>query len=350
MTQIATLSEFLDASGVIWRTHDLSRRVTELPASLLREVEQGLRPFPTPRQQKAWLAITFWHPTTAAAQPFIWFVALPLDERGIFQHAALQHFMSIIVDALGAQPTAELTESQQQRLQQNPYIFQPDEGRRAAFHAQISAALGQAPSIHFEHAEAYFTGRSDINWQQLGIQGIHDMAVRSLQQPVVQQYISQHYLGFPEPLQEALCLALEQVILPSPLQQNLLALRTQVASPAVRLRLIRCVSGRANEPALQQWLRQLLTASRNGTDQQELLLVIAARCWSVLQDNTLLELFLTKVAQSNLTLFITLYKELVAIAELRPHCLSLLYQQNLNPSLQHAVLALKQSVRESTHV
>lgn len=350
MTQIATLTEFLDASGVTWRAHDLSRRVMELPPSLLRQVEQGVRPFPTPRQQKAWLAITFWHSTTAAAQPFIWFAALPLDERGMFQHAAMQHFMSIIVEALGQQPTAHLTESQQQRLQQNPYIFQPDEARRAAFHAQISAALSQEPSIHFEHAEAYFSGRSDISWQLLGIQGIHDMAVRSLQQPAIQHYISQHYFSFPEPIQEALSLALEQVILPSALQQNLLALRTEAASLAARLRLIRCVSGRANEPALQHWLRQLLTASSHGAEQQELLLVIAARCWSALQEHRLLELFFTKLAQNDLKLFITLYKELVAITELRPHCLSLLYQTNLAPSLQQAVLALKRSVRESTHV
>src|SRR5690554_2821099 len=210
MTSIATLSEFLDASGVVWQVHDLSRRVTELTPNVLRDVEQGLRPFPTPRQQKAWLAITFWQPKQVK-RPFIWFVALPLDERGAFQHAAMQHFMSIIVDALGEQPTAELTETQEQRLAQNPYIFQPDEARRAAFHAQISASLEHAPSIHFEHAEAFFSGRSDIDWQLLGVQGIHDLAVRNIHQPKVQLFISQNFLNFPEPLQEALSLALEQV-------------------------------------------------------------------------------------------------------------------------------------------
>src|SRR5690554_6489641 len=146
MTNIATLTEFLEASGVEWRVHDLSRRVTELSPELLRAVEKGQRPFPTPRQQKAWLAITFWQTT-----PYIWFVALPLDERGTFQHAAMQHFMSIIVEALGESPTANVSESQDKLLQQNPYIFQPDEARRAAFHAAISVLLQQPPSIHFEH-------------------------------------------------------------------------------------------------------------------------------------------------------------------------------------------------------
>lgn len=353
MTQIATLSEFLNASGVEWRVHDLSRRVKELTPELLGEVEQGTRPFPTPRQQKAWLAITFWTPTTANEQsirPFIWFTALPLDERGAFQHAAMQHFMSIIVEALGEQPTAELTESQEQRLQQNPYIFKPDEARRAAFHAQISAALKQPPSIHFEHAEAYFSGRSDIDWQLLGVQGIHDLAVRNIQQPKVQLFISQNFLSFPEPLQEALSLALEQVILPSALQQNLLALRTQLQSHAALIRLLRSVSGRAAEPALQQWLRQLLADRTQPTEQQELLLVIAARCWEALQDPALLELYFTQVAQADINLFIALYKELVSVTDLRLHCLGLLYQANLNPDLQKALQALKQSVQESQNV
>jgi len=355
MTQIATLSEFLNASGVEWRVHDLSRRVKELTPELLREVEQGTRPFPTPRQQKAWLAITFWTPTTANEQsirPFIWFTALPLDERGAFQHAAMQHFMSIIVEALGEQPTADLTESQEQRLQQNPYIFKPDEARRAAFHAQISAALKQPPSIHFEHAEAYFSGRSDIDWQLLGVQGIHDLAVRNIHQPKVQLFISQNFLNFPEPLQEALSLALEQVILPSALQQNLLALRTQLQSQShsVLIRLLRSVSGRAAEPDLQQWLRQLLAEPSQATEQQELLLVIAARCWEALQEPKLLELYFTQVAQLDINLFVALYKELVSVTELRLHCLGLLYQSNLNLDLQQAFQALKQSVQESQNV
>lgn len=355
MTSIATLSEFLDASGVDWRVHDLSRRVSELSPALLRDVEQGARPFPTPRQQKAWLAITFWQLTQNKPQnssPFIWFAALPLDERGAFQHAAMQHFMSIIVDALGQQPTAELTESQEQRLSQNPYIFQPDEARRAAFHAQISAALEQTPSIHFEHAEAFFSGQSDIDWQLLGVQGIHDMAVRSIQKPQVQAYISQHFLTFPEPLQEALSLALEHVKLPSALQQNLLALRTQVRSPQETVRLLRCVAARADEAAMCQWLRQLLDANneRSTREQEDIFLVIAARCWSALQNPKLLELYFTQVAENDLQLFVQLYKELVAIAELRPYCLGLLYQKNLSPILQSAFTALKQSVRESPHV
>lgn len=346
MTSIATLTQFLEASGVEWRVHDLSRRVTELSPELLRAVELGQRPFPTPRQQKAWLAITFWQST-----PYIWFVALPLDERGAFQHAAMQHFMSIIVEALGETPTADVSESQEQLLKQNPYIFQPDEARRAAFHAAISLQLKQPPSIHFEHAEAFFSGKSDIDWQLLGVQGMHDMARRSLKSPAVQQFIFQQLLRFPSPLQEALCLALEQVKLPSALQHNLLTLQTSLESAEQRQYLLRCVSARADEPATRQWIRKLLK-NPQGTqaEQQDLLLVMAARCWSAFNDAELLTLYFTQVATLNTGLFIQLYRELVAIAELRPLCLGLLYQTNTQPELQKAFAALKQSVQGNEHV
>ncbi|RUO44366.1 hypothetical protein CWE15_04110 [Aliidiomarina taiwanensis] len=346
MTSIATLTEFLEASGVEWRVHDLSRRVTALSPELLRAVELGQRPFPTPRQQKAWLAITFWQTT-----PYIWFVALPLDERGAFQHAAMQHFMSIIVEALGETPTADVTESQEELLKQNPYIFQPDEARRAAFHAAISIQLEQPPSIHFEHAEAFFSGKSDIDWQLLGVQGIHDMAQRSLTAPAVQQFIYQGFLDFPEPLQEALCLALEQVALPSSLQSNLLTLRTKLSTVSQQQKLLRCVSARANEPSTRQWIRQLLQEPQGSqAEQQELYLIMAARCWAAFNDVELLTLYFTQVATLSTELFIQLYRELVAIAELRPFCLGLLYQADVQPVLQEAFTALKQSVARNKHV
>lgn len=345
---IHTLTDFLTASGVQWRVHDLSRRVISLSPTLIQEVEQGLRPFPHPRQQKAWLAISFWQANAAVIpHPYIWFVALPLDERGCFQQAAMQDFMSIVVAAL------EQDHEHNSEKNHNPYIFQPDENRRAAFHAQMSSLLQQPPSIHFETAEAYFLEHGQqLAWQQLGVQGIHDVLVRGLEQSKLQEKITQNFFSYPAPVREALCQALEQTQLPAAFFQQLFALTQQHHSVQNQLLLLRSLSSGAAEPAFQAWLTGLLQASADfsAPQQEELLLIIAARCWPALQQANLLEYYFTLVVEYNPQLFPALYKELVALACLRPLCLAFLHKPHQTPLLQQAIADLTRSLYEPNHV
>lgn len=356
MTTIATLSEFMNASGVEWRVYDLSRRVVPLPAEQLQGVERGELPFPHPRQQKAWLGITFWHPTQED-NPFIWFVSLPLDERGAFQHAAMQHFLSIIVEALGETPTAQPNAEQEARLQQNPYIFQPDETRRAMFHAKVSHDLRRLPSIHYEQAHSYLTGQHvtdngvakgiDDEWQQLGIQGIHDVVVRDLDDRKFQQYLVKHFPLCPTPLQDALTAALEHCTLPNALQNNLLALiqpSQNTEGFALNYALLRTTSARAHERSYQQKFRSVYTLASE-SQQIELITLLAARAWSALSDPDLLQACLLRAAEHSPEFFTQLFREWVSLPELRIFCLAFIRQEHDHEALHRAIAHLVQSAR-----
>ncbi|WP_113906207.1 DUF3549 family protein [Aliidiomarina celeris] len=340
---ISTLSEFMQASGVEWHVYDVSRRVCALPLETLKAIEQGSQPFPYPRQQKAWLGITFWQPTQAD-NPFIWFVSLPLDERGAFQHAAMQHFLSIIVDALGATPTAEPDQQQAERLQQNPYIFQPDEPRRAMFHALVSHDLNRSPSIHFEHAHSFLSGHP-MEWQQVGVQGIYDVMLRCLHEPAIQQHVHTQFQFWPAPVRDTVVAACEHLQLPSALQANLLAQvseQTATEQPELVIALLRATSGRHAERSYRQKIK-LLTRKANSELQLNLITLIAARSWLVLEHPELMHWFFAAAAAHNPQLFVQLFRELVFLPQLRLACLTYIRQQHTDTTVQQAIAQLVKS-------
>ncbi|MCC5856276.1 MAG: DUF3549 family protein [Idiomarina sp.] len=343
MSSITNLSEFLSASGVKWHVFNLSRQVRMMPQEQFVAIEQGQQPFPAPRQQHAWLGVLFWREESQT--PFVWFVKLPLDERGVFQHAALQHFLSIIVEALGQNPTANPSQAQESLLQQNPYIFQPDEHRRAAFHAKAALLLDQPASIHFEAAEAFLSGQTDADWRDLAIQGLHDVAARSLSSTKVQRTISQDFVTWPEPFQQALAQTLEHHELPNTLAQNLIGLLQQEAhasAPPLRENLLRSLTSMSNTAALQKSLLQLLKLEHHDANT---LILIAARHAEALADNVLFKRFMQSVAASDEQLFSQLFKELVMIPSVRMHCLSLLHTPEQPEAIQRGINCLVQSVR-----
>lgn len=354
MQSIDTLSDFLAVAGdnheakTEYRIYDLSRRVQPIAAADFQAIERGERPFPAPRQQQAWLGFVLWS-SVRDSDPYIWFVKLPLDERGLFDHAARQHFLSIIVEALGSDPTLAPTAEQEQRLQQNPYIFVPEEARRAAFHAQVSADLQQPTSIHYEDALAWLQGQKPFeDWENLGVQGIHDALTRNISDSQLQQQIQKNLLTWPVPIQQALMEAMEHQTLPATLAQNLLAQLNSSLPASAQIVLIRSLASQSHTPAMHKAIGRLLRdLPKQETDKLDLLFSLGARCWPALTDTNNLERYMTAAASANSDIFISIFRDLVMLPELRGLLLRLFGSNDLNPELQHALTQLVTRTRGS---
>ncbi|WP_194755843.1 DUF3549 family protein [Aliidiomarina indica] len=356
MQSIDTITDFLTAAGhaaeqqqgskgARFRIYDLSRRVQALGLADFAAIERNERPFPAPRQQHAWLGIVFWS-EQQQNDPYIWFVKLPLDERSLFQHAARQHFLSIIVDALGTDLNSAPSAEQEKRLQDNPYVFQPDEARRAAFHALVRRDLGLPPSIYYEDAQSFFSQEdSPVEWESLGVQGIHDVIARLSHpdqpgQQLLHKRLAQDFLNWPGPIQQTLTEAMEHRQLPAALQNNLLAALEGMFEDALsdsHFALLRATSAQALSNRYQQLVLRLLKTYPNDTD---LLLTIGARAWPALIDYGNLQLYLEQLATTSETIFIQAFRDLVMLPELRPLLLNILRKDDLSPVLQDAIQAL----------
>ena len=341
---VDSISEFLTIADTHYHIFDMGRVVREIPRELFRAIEMGQQPYPTPLQRHAWLAIVFWQRHNDA--PFIWFTKFPLDERGLLNHAARQHFLQIIVEALGRDLTAEATPEQAELLKQNPYLFTPDDTKRAAFHAQVSVLLNHPPSIYYEDVASFLTKPLTSSsssepgavhdWQTLGVQGLHDVAARLAHLPRVTAAVSEHFLQRPAVFQRQLVAALEHQVLPHHLVQNITALLQHECGPdslrhQPRLFLLRSLGASIYDNWLGQrhlkslhylrlYLQQIIEAPLAPEEEADLLVIIAARCWPLLVEQGFRQLVLHQLSLHG-DLFNHVFADLVGLPELRIHLL-----------------------------
>lgn len=362
---VDSISEFLTIADTDYRIFDLGRLVREIPREQFAAIEQGQQPYPTPLQQHAWLAIVFWQRHNS--QPFIWFTKFPIDERGLLQHAARQHFLQIVVEALGRDLTAAATPEQEALLKQNPYLFTPSDAKRAAFHAQVSVLLEHPPSVYFDDVESFLTGNRQPNdWQQLGVQGLHDVAARLSSLPRVSTAISTQFIHWPLEFQRQLASALEHQVLPGHFVQNIIARVHSIAANQANISaqaeplncLIRSLGATLYATqqhqlkpilSLNRTLEQLL-ASEQLTLQQhaDLLVIIAARCWPLLSDKSFRHCYMECLSHQD-SLFQHVFADLVALPELRIELLMMLRDQaQHSPSLSAAFARLQQQMQATT--
>jgi hypothetical protein len=177
--KISTLTEFLEQSGAKYRVFDLGRRVTKISVDVFSGFENAQQPYPYPFQQKAFFGVIFWNPSLPDKQ-YVWFLSFPLDEQGLLVQAARDEFLVMLLDRVGE---CMLAAADGQRiegaLKDSPYAFKPREDKMAAFNAHATAALSLPASQFYPLAKVYFTGEiASDQWQQLGMQGVADFAVR----------------------------------------------------------------------------------------------------------------------------------------------------------------------------
>ncbi|WP_404402532.1 DUF3549 family protein [Idiomarina seosinensis] len=325
MTQtIATLGEFLQAGQADYQIYDLGRRLTCIDNQQFDAIERQQQPYPFPIRHQAQLAVIFHH-RQQPSNDFLWFLQFPLDERGLLSTAARDHYLEFVLGALGHELTGELSEQQQQQLQQNPYLFTPNETQRAALHARIRVQYRQHPSQYFDQAVTYLQ-HQQTDWQQLGLQGIHDCAARLNNLPELAAAVAQGFEHYPGQLRQPLAVALEQQTVPARLRDQLLILLDSGVAE-LRRDALRALASHADNGRLQRWLKQQLTEQTLDADCAT---IIAARLWPALQDQEMIVLYLDLISQLPEPLFDALFGDIIALPTIRPLLLSLIAQGQLS--------------------
>ena len=344
MDQIYTLSQLIQQSDCEYAIYDLGRRVQPISNKQFQSIEAAQQPYPFPLQRHAHLAIAYWNETK---QPWIWFLKLPLDERGLLQQGDIGNFIKYVVEAIGVSLSGDLNEEQQQKLANNPYTFKPKDDKMAMFHSLLRSDLKQSMSQYYEHAQTYLSGTKGWdNWQFVGVQGLADVCT-NLSKENNGVALRKALSHLPTTVLYATLGCLEHVDLPEKLAQKQLDIVTDLcANDNADLFLlsahIRALSG-APDHILTQALASILSSER--LSHPEVLVAIAGRCWIGLEDLATANLFLLRLAQTgDQYLFNQLFADLVMQPKLRMCMLQILHGE-ADLKLADALVTLQQTTK-----
>lgn len=333
---ISSISELLSLSNSQYRIYDMGRRVDKISKAQFEKIESAQLPYPYPSQGHAFLAIAFWQKQSTT--PYLWFVKLPLDERGLLNQGARNHFIAIIIEALGGDLSVNPTEQQEALLKKNPYHFTPAQYKLAAINSIVSVALKQDASKFYQPALQYLSGNTNWQaWQDIGVQGLSDFAVR-LAENNNEELLINAIKHLPEQVLSPLCLALENVTLSAELIEKIVTLYQQAnkeGNNALALSILRALASSTEHPFSENFIVGLI---KNETLSEEILIIIAGRLWPALANESVLFNYLEHLVKSDdLTLFMDIFKDLVAIPSMRPLLLQAIRSPNRSNSLATAI-------------
>lgn len=338
MNNIDTISDLLTFSGSQYRIYDIGRRIDKISKDTFSKIELNQQPYPFPAQGHAHIAIIFWQ--KASSEPFLWFVKFPLDERGLLNQGARNHFIAIIIEALGSDLSVNPTSKQEELLKANPYHFTPAQYKLAAINSKVSNELKQQPSSFYQHALKYLSGSLGWqNWQDVGVQGLTDIVSR-LNQQNHQDLLEQAISSLPTEVLEPICLALENEKLSPLLIEALLTRHQQVnrvdgSSNYSENYILRALSSSCSHSYVKKYIVNVLN---EGKFSEETAILLASRCWDLFTDKVLLLSFMEKLVTLNdQALFSGLFKDLVSIPSIRPVILSCLREPNRSLALAEAL-------------
>lgn len=314
MDTISSISELLSLSKSQYRIYDLSRTVTKLSKESFEKIENNQLPYPTPNQGHAHIAIAFWQENKAA--PYLWFVKLPLDERGLLNQGARNHFIAIIMEALGNDLSQDPTEKQEELLKSNPYHFTPSQYKLAYLNSELNYSLTKSSSQFLADCEKYFSGELGWdNWHNIGVQGITDYVVRLNDEKAKLQALCAAIPHLDKHVLSPLCSALENSSLSVELIEHLTNRFNAEEDSAIKLDLLRALATSSAHP----FVISLIENELDDTISEEMLIVIAGRNWQALAEQSRMKKFLeTLASKGNMQLFAAIFKDLVSVPLLRP--------------------------------
>jgi hypothetical protein len=342
MSNISSISELLTLSGSQYRVFDIGRKIDKLSKETFTKVEANQIPYPFPSQGHAFLAITFWQKQNS--QPYLWFVKFPLDERGLLNLVARDHFIAIIIEALGAELDTTPNEKQDELLKSNPYHFTPPQYKLAYLNSLISVEKNNN-SQYFEGALNYLSGKNNWqDWQNVGVQGLNDFVVR-LSEKSTQKTLLNALPHLPQPVLHPLCSALENVKLPVDVIDALIAkfehnVICKDSSKTAELSfLLRSLSSSCEHPHVVKFIDSLINQpSSDALFSEEIAIVIAGRCWQVFSnEQQTMTFFESLIAQQEIEVFQAIFKDLVAIPSLRPLIFKCMRSPNRSDELSKAI-------------
>ena len=322
MDTIDTISQLLHTSNSQFRIYDIGRKIEKIPKEVFEKIELNQLPYPTPSQGHACIAIVFWQ--KQSPQPFLWLLKLPLDERGLLNQGARNHFIAIIVEALGADLTQSVDTKQEELLKNNPYLYTPAQYKLASLNSKIKFELKQAPSEYLSPFISYITGDNGWdNWQAVGVQGITDFAVR-IREEKHSELLVNALPHLPSEVLLPLCGALENEVFSVDLinavlnifKVKLRASPDTEANAILQQHLLRSLASNCQHVHVEKLVSELLQQQNLAS---ELLITLSGRCWLALANSEQLMAFLEHLVLSDdQPLFNSVFKDLVSIPVIRP--------------------------------
>jgi hypothetical protein len=345
MKNIESLTDLFELVDCKASFYDIGRHINKITPAQVIQFDKKMQPYPFAFKQQAWLAILL-HPKKAKAnaEPVIWFVRLPIDEKGSINLGTRDHLIKSIVDKiLNKEGDADIGDA----LKDNPYAFQPDHERMASFHAALSVQFKKDSSVYFEQLIRYLESDlapEDTSWQALGLQGIADLAVRANQANYL-TLIKKAITSAPQPVAVALAKALEHERPEAEYVTFVESVYPTSSNTELRAALIRSVSKATPSIKLLQSIKlSLVTADNQATDDElQLIIAIVAKCPSWFNsDPELLSLSMENLANRNdaYVAFSQIASELSHTPVVRGSLWSLFRGENRSPKLSQAIGSL----------
>ena len=335
MQPMETLSDLLQQLQGQYRIYDMGCRLSKLSSTDFKKFEEGHKAYPLPWLRHAWVGILSWSPKSpklGASSPTIWFLKLPLDERGLLIQAARDEFLNQLLETIGTnildeQASAEWAE----QLKHSNLAFTPDQARMAAFHAQASITLEQPASRFYPAVRSYMSSEdSQQNWQELGLQGFADFAMRLDQQQQWQQKISQ----LPAAVLETIAAQLENQKLDHLVSKAFILRGEASINDGEKVACLRAISQSTDAASRQHWLKQIL--DKDNMVGVELLATITSKCSKDLLKPVLMDLFIHQCAADQ-GVFNGLVQELMYQPKLRIKVLEAFRAEDRSPSVIQAI-------------
>ncbi|ADZ91729.1 DUF3549 family protein [Marinomonas mediterranea] len=299
MNQIESLSDLFNLVDCHVTYFDIGRRVQKLTPQQVIQFDKKQQAYPYPFQKHAWLACALLPKDSKnkADDSVIWFIRLPIDEKGALNLGTRDHFIKSIVDRILNKGTEQgLNEA----LEDNPYAFKPDQERMANFHAIMACALNQPSSLYYEDVKTYLSQNlpdEDGTWSQLGLQGIADLAARHAEAST-EALIANAIKRAPLPLSMALCNCLEHHSLSSSLSSDIESIATLEERPEVLAGYVRALSsGDLSAPLNLALFKAIGDISSCDDTHIHLLTALSAKCphW-LSKEPALLRVIMEKLA------------------------------------------------------
>jgi hypothetical protein len=296
MSSLTSLSALLQESGAQFRIYDMGRQISKISVKQFALIEKGQQIYPKPYLHHAWLALLLWNPKQKT-QNVVWFLKFPLDEQGHLVQAVRDDFINRLMLNINQMLSSTDISEAEDALKDNPFSFTPDQEKMAVFHA-LTAKETQSPKSQFYPlCQSYFTGKRQwSDWQDLGLQGIAEIAVNIEDNTADLQSNFSSYQSAPL---IALCCALEH----SKVDHKLAALISAKLAdnlaqdtPDIGLccALLRAQHG-SHDEALK--LSDITNVLNSGiSNNAEVLTTIAVKMCDLLTQPILLQLFLEKLA------------------------------------------------------
>ena len=336
MTTISSISELLSLSDSQYRIYDVGRKVTKISKELFTKIELNHQAYPYPIQSHACIAIVFWQKNST--QPFIWFVKLPLDEKGLLNQGSRNHYIAIIIEALGKGITDTPTEKQEELLKNNPYHFTPVQYKMAALNSTINIELKRPLSDHFELFCKYLRNElSKDSWKNIGVQGINDFAAK-INDRALSTLLTKNIEKLPEEVLIPLCIALENYKLPQNVVDTILThSESHIVSKNAKLSLalLRSLSNSCDNAKVIRHIEVILD---NASTTVDTLIVLSGRFWSVFESSALLLQYFEQIANTeDMQLFSEIFKDLVSIPSIRNNVLTTVRSTKRSEALSVAI-------------